>query len=147
MLKNPSSADENAADNTIRRVQTYVFDNFKDVLTINILNLYSIRATDAKEVATIFKAHGREVIIGSTNDEVIVEAVSEADYIITAWGGTGGIDRKEYDRRIDEVRELIGNNKRSGVPSFRVNTARGSEQYPFHACYWSSDHHRLIELK
>lgn len=136
VMKNPSSADEKAADKTIRNVQTYVYKHFKDVLTVNILNLFSIRATDAKEVDCLYKQNDEDYVNGSQNDKYIKQSIKEADYIIIAWGGRSSINRKLYDKRIDTVKSFIKNNKEGNTKIYRVNTEKGSDLYPFHPTYW-----------
>jgi hypothetical protein len=136
ILKNPSSADYKAADNTIQRVQSYVFANFPDVKAVNVLNLFGIRGTEATEVNLALKEHSDEYIIGSGNNDACASAIQKADYLIVAWGGNSGIKKKNYDERIETIWGLIVKYKKDDAPVFRVNPEKGSEQYPFHACFW-----------
>ena len=139
ILKNPSSADEKKADNTIRRVEEYVYSNFSDVKTIYIVNLFAIRATDAKDVAKLCKEKGMSYINGPKNDEYHKQIIALADYIITAWGGNSTIPKECYNQKIMQELELIKSNKKDNVGLFRVNADKGSSFYPFHACFWSSE--------
>jgi len=138
ILKNPSSADEKKADNTIRRVEEYVYSNFKGVKTIYILNLFAIRATDAKDVAKLCKERGMNYINGPKNDEYHKQIISKADYIITAWGGNSTIPKECYNQRIMKEMEIIKGGKKNNAGLFRVNSKKGSSFYPFHACFWSN---------
>lgn len=137
IMKNPSSADEKAADNTIRRVQEYVYANFQDVKTVYILNIFAIRATDAKDVNIVVK-----VPDDSKNDNFISDALAKSDYTITAWGGASGINKKLYDSRISQVQEIL---KSATCPIYRINANKGSEQYPFHFCF-SSNSDELVKI-
>ena len=139
ILKNPSSADEKAADNTIRRVQTFIYKNFEDVKSVNILNLFAIRATDTKDVNNLYNEFDVNYILGVGNNKYSIDAISKADYIITAWGGKSKIAKKIYDTRIDEVNALLLKHKKDNTNIYRVNSKKGSKQYPFHACLWGKN--------
>ncbi len=139
ILKNPSSANEKMADNTIRRVESYVYKNFKNVKYLNILNIFSYRATDPKDVKLALNKYGLSYIVGPENDKYILELLKESDYIIKAWGRNSGINKKYYDFRINEVNNIINKiiNNYNNIPVYRVNgNGRGSPYYPFHACFW-----------
>lgn len=140
ILKNPSSADERKADNTINRVEKYVYKHFPDVLKVNILNMFAIRATDAIEVNSIWKEGGE--VIGLENDETIANAVADSDFVIIAWGGRSNINRKIYDDRIEQVQKILIENIKDDALVYRVNSEKGSVQYPFHACFWSMDYNK-----
>ena len=144
ILKNPSSANAKAADNTIQRVEKYVYEHFKDVLSVNVLNIFAIRATDAIEVNHMYKQEGDDYINGPQNNKNISSAIREADYIITAWGGRSGINKKVYDARIEEVVKLIKKKKSTETNVYRVHTEKGSEIYPFHACFWSMKYEKIL---
>ncbi len=146
ILKNPSSANEKKADNTIRRVEEYIYSNFSDVKTIYILNLFAIRATDAKDVAKLCKEKGMSYINGPKNDEYHKQIISKADYIITAWGGNSTIPKECYNQRIMKEMEMIKSNKKDNIILFRVNADKGSSFYPFHACFWSNKY-TLVQEK
>ncbi|UXM84506.1 DUF1643 domain-containing protein [Methanococcus aeolicus] len=138
ILKNPSSANEKMADNTIRRVEGFVHCNFPDVKYLNILNIFAYRATDAKDVKNALINNGLNYIVGIENDKYIKSFVKESDYIIKAWGGNSGINKKAYNQRIEQVNDLIHNNVKKDVPIYRVDgNGKGSSLYPFHACFWS----------
>lgn len=147
VLKNPSSADEKKADNTIRRVEEYVYCNFSDVKTIYILNLFAIRATDAKDVAKLCKDKSLSYINGPKNGQFHKQIISRADYIITAWGGNSTIAKECYNQRIMKEMEIIKSNKKDNVEVFRVNSNKGSSFYPFHACFWSNKFDLIKENK
>jgi len=44
----------------------------------------------------------------------------------------------EVGNRITQALELINFNKKQNAKVFRVNSAKGSKFYPFHACFWSN---------
>lgn len=140
IMKNPSSANKEAADNTIRRVQNYVYHNFIDVLNVKILNLFAIRATNASDVNRILRLTNEQCITGQNNNEHIIKLVSSADYIIVAWGGSSGINKNVYNNRIEFVADIIVKHKRSDTQIFRIQEEVGSNRYPFHPCYSKVNH-------
>jgi hypothetical protein len=135
ILKNPSSADEKKADKTIATAEAYIYKHFLDVKRLRILNIYSYRATYAKDVAELVKVGEDELVIGSENDPHIDASLKETDYIMIAWGGSSGIKASSYKKRVESVLKRV---KESQKPTFR-NPQKGSELYPFHACYWGYD--------
>lgn len=138
ILKNPSSADEKKADQTINRVQQYVFEHFKDVKTVTILNLFAFRGTDASDVEKNRLESNMEYVVGEFNDQNILENVEASDYLIFAWGGRSAINKNAYDYRIENLLDLIKQCDITSKEICRVNDQKGSDKYPFHACYWSN---------
>lgn len=144
ILKNPSSANEQKADQTINRVQQYVFEHFKDVKTVTILNLFAFRATDASDVEKNRLQSNLEYVIGEFNDQYILDNINKCEYIIFAWGGKSAINKKAYDERIDNLMNLLKQCDLSNKQIFRVNDKKGSNRYPFHACYWSNSFKKIV---
>lgn len=132
-LKNPSSASAVAADKTVRTACEYVWRNFPESGGVHILNLYALRGTDSKEVGATLRAQGVAQVIGPENDRVIQQTLMESSAVIVAWGGHAGIPTAAYDRRVAECQKML---VESGLPVWR-NARKGSETYPFHACYWA----------
>ncbi|WP_421078176.1 DUF1643 domain-containing protein [Methanothermococcus sp. Ax23] len=141
ILKNPSSADEKKADNTIRRVEKYVYEKFHDVAYLNILNIFAYRATDAKDVNNALMTYGLDYVVGLENDRYIKSLVKESDHIIKAWGGNSGINKKLYNQRINQVNNLLAKiTEKQNIPVYRVDgNGKGNDFYPFHACFWGSN--------
>ena len=77
--------------------------------------------------------------MGEFNNQTILENVISCDYLIFAWGGRSAINKKAYDERINNLVDLIKECDLSRKDIFRVNDQKGSDEYPFHACYWSTD--------
>lgn len=132
VLKNPSSADAKMADKTVQNVAKVVYKTFKDVAEVEILNLFAVRGTMPADVMSDIEA-GKDVI-GKDNNQHIKEALSYSDYIVIAWGGHSPIKRSIYDQRVDEVLQIIYAHGKTAMIYRKAN--RGSEKYPFHACYW-----------
>ena len=139
ILKNPSSANKEKADQTINRVQQYVYEHFKDVKTVTILNLFAFRGTDASDVEENRLENNLDYVVGEFNDQNILEKVEASDYVIFAWSGRSAINTKAYDSTIENLINLIKQCNITKKEIYRVNDQKGSDKYPFHACYWSND--------
>lgn len=132
VMKNPSSADEQAADKTNYNLQASIHAAFPEVKTLHVTNLFGLRATDASEVKAALMAEGLEPVVGPDNDLVIAAAIQEADKVLIAWGGASGIPKRFYDVRIAQVQALL-----EGIdkPIYR-SILKGSPHYPHHPCFW-----------
>jgi hypothetical protein len=94
IMLNPSTADENVLDPTVRRCLGYAMK--WGYGRIDICNLFALRATNPKE---LYKSDDP---IGPDNNRYIVETANECDKTILAWGNHGELD----DRYIDVI-ELL----------------------------------------
>ena len=133
VLKNPSSADAQFADTTIRRVETYVWRHLPRARALVVLNLFALRATDVSDVADYIAEHGAGSAIGDETDAVIADGLNDSDHIILAWGGTSGIPKRCYDERICEVVEML---QPHAGRIFTVNDLPASG-YPLHGLRWA----------
>ena len=96
ILLNPSTADENVLDPTLRRCRDFSLAWGHEGMII--VNLFGLRATNPKELAAVVDP------VGEDNDEHIAWAVGEADRIMVAWGTHPMTLR--FNRR-DEVRRIL----------------------------------------
>jgi hypothetical protein len=141
ILKNPSSADALKADKTVSNVEKTMYKTFSDVSYVEILNLFALRGTYPKDIMQAYDSGVN--IIGNENDTVFREVLEKSDYIVLAWGGASPIRKSVYDERIDIVYAMI-NELNTAYKLFR-KAEKGSNNYPFHACYWP-DNTDFIEL-
>lgn len=132
ILKNPSSADIFRADKTVQTAAKTIYSAFKDVKELEILNIFALRGTLPSDVMD-FHNKGFD-IIGPNNDENIKIALENSDYLVIAWGGASPINKKIYDKRIEEIFSII-NNCKNNLQTYR-KLEKGNDKYPFHACYW-----------
>ena len=87
-MVNPSTANENEDDPTIRRVITYCKDwGYGGAY---VTNLFAYRITDSNEL----KLHNEEELVGLENDASLMECASFCNLIMCAWGNKG----KLYER-------------------------------------------------
>jgi hypothetical protein len=90
IMLNPSTADETEDDPTIRRCIDYTKRWGYDRLLV--VNLYSFRATDPKELLNVLDP------VGPLNDNHIRVAFGQSERIIAAWGSSlplSGMKRAE----------------------------------------------------
>lgn len=132
ILKNPSSADAIKADKTVQNVEKVVYKSFTDVGQIEVLNLFALRGTYPKDVMESY-LNGID-IIGAKNNSAFSHALMQSDYIVIAWGGASPIRSSVYDSRVENVLTMIQIPTLSG--KIYRKKEKGSEKYPFHACYW-----------
>jgi len=89
IMLNPSTADENIDDPTIRRC--IGFSKIWGAGEMEIVNLFAYRSTSPKKLYTYTDP------IGKDNDLFILNSVKKANKIIIAWGTHGSLDkRSEY---------------------------------------------------
>jgi hypothetical protein len=119
LMLNPSKADENEEDPTIRRCLGFSHDwGFEGV---EIVNLFALVSTNPKKLLT----HPEP--IGSENDQAIFDASIMSSLIICAWG-----DLKQESMRQRAVRICRELNRRAcGLDVLRL-TQNG---YPWHPLY------------
>lgn len=136
VLKNPSSANAERADNTIRRVETYVYRRFPRAREIAVLNLFALRATYPSDLATHLTNLGIRSATGDWNDGVIADNLRRSHHILPAWGSTSGISKSLYEGRIYAVVQLLQ------PYAGRICTVCDlpASGYPRHGLVWSYGH-------
>ena len=110
---NPSTADENVDDPTIRRCVDFAMRWGNGGLVM--ANLFAYRATNPKELKCIVDPIGRD------NDDYILSAHKAAGITILAWGN-GGL----YLGRGDDVAKML-----LGCARLRI-TRQGQPQHPLY---------------
>ena len=86
---NPSTADEDEDDPTVRRCINYVFDWGYDALIM--LNAFAYRSTDPKRLSEIKDP------IGPMNDFYLNVLSKDAGITVTAWGNIGNYRNRSHD--------------------------------------------------
>lgn len=80
VMLNPSTADANEDDPTIRRCVGFARD--WDCRRLIVVNLYGLRSTDPRRLMAVTDPEGPE------NLTHVQWAVTEADFTVCAWGGS-----------------------------------------------------------
>lgn len=93
IMLNPSTADADQDDPTIRRCLG--FTRFWGYTLLDVVNLFSYRTTDPKELLTAYKP------IGDETDGIIGHYAGVASLIVCAWG------RNALPEREEEVLEIL----------------------------------------
>ena len=91
---NPSTADENQLDPTLRRIRGY--SKAWGYNTFYMLNLFAYRATDPQDMRRAADP------IGPENDKWILEIARKSDLVMFAWGRHG-----LFNNRQDQVLNLL----------------------------------------
>ena len=97
IMLNPSTADAEKDDATIRsclRIAKKIAGSF------SVVNLFAFRATQQSDLILALDP------IGPENDKYIIEAASDADLVIAAWG----VEKAAYKARAAAVRRLLRKN-------------------------------------
>jgi hypothetical protein len=86
---NPSTADENQLDPTLRRVKG--FSQAWGFNTFHMVNLFAYRATDPGDM--------KEAVdpVGPENDHWIYDSCSNSELTIVCWGSHGGFKNRSKD--------------------------------------------------
>ena len=94
IMLNPSTADANKDDPTIRRC--IAFSKAWGFKRLTVTNLFAFRATSPKDLFRAIKP------VGPANDEYLTGTANVADQIVYAWGSQG-----DFRGRGDEVRHRM----------------------------------------
>ncbi len=95
-MLNPSTADADVDDPTIRRCITFAQD--WGYAALEVVNLFAYRTPSPR----MLFAHEDPVGIG--NAEHVLAAASSADVVIAAWGGAKGLTLPSLDRELHCLR-------------------------------------------
>jgi len=118
IMLNPSTADENLDDPTIRRCMGFARVWGYGILMVG--NLFAFRSTDPRELS-----RSRVEPVGVDNDLWLVEMALQADLTVAAWGNGGGLDQRS---RL--VREMLYD---QGVKLHTFGlTQRGEPRHPLY---------------
>jgi hypothetical protein len=120
VMLNPSTADENVLDPTVRRCLGYAMQwGFN---RMEIANIFALRSTDPRE---LYKC---DEPIGDENNDYIRKLAGGAGLVIAAWGTHG-----KYRNRGDEVTKLL---QEVSKPHY-LKRAKGGA--PCHPLYLKAD--------
>ena len=117
IMLNPSTADENKDDNTVRRCRLYAID--WGYAWMEVTNIFAIRSTDPKAL------YEDEDPVGHDNDYMIDQAVQRADKVICAWGSHGD----NFPDRVSSILEIVSRHK---IPHALAFTKSGQPRHPLY---------------
>jgi len=120
VMLNPSTADENILDPTVRRCLYYTIKwGYGDM---HVCNIFALRSTNPKRLYESIDPIGQE------NDKYICNEVKNANIVIAAWGSHG-----KYKNRGNEVMKMISTIK--DVHYLKLT----KENIPCHPLYLKGD--------
>lgn len=125
VMVNPSTADAEADDATIRKVQGFALRHeFNRVL---VGNLFAYRSTDIKGLRTVDDPRG-----GRRNLEAIAAMMLEGDAVMFAWGPASKVPR-QWRHRWRTIADLAD---RAGIKPLCLGTANdGQPRHPLMVAY------------
>ncbi len=131
IMLNPSTADAEVFDPTVRRCFGYAQDwGFN---SMSVANIFAYRATDPKDM---LNARDNGVnIVGNDNNKAIIELSTEANRIVCAWGS-----HKWSKERSNEVLNILRQQNLTEVYCLK----KSKDGSPCHPLYLKKD---LIPIK
>lgn len=130
LMLNPSTADENENDATIRKCMKYV--RTWGYSRLVVVNLFAYRTKDPAELE---KIKDREKAVGRDNDafidEIFIGDDWKADLVIAAWGGHG--------KHLDRDWAVLNRVKQAKVPLHYLKLATTARKSPYHPLYLKDD--------
>ena len=135
IMKNPSKADGENSDHTINNVIKFCNNQYNKVYIMNLFPYYSTDPVGIKE----FISSDRFAEIMRHNIILLEKLLCDVDDIIVAWGGNSIGNKKEYQKAINKVTQIIkGSNKK--VYAVRKRYCNKDRKYPWHAQVWAVNH-------
>lgn len=123
VMLNPSTADENHDDPTIRRCVG--FARREAWAWMRVVNLFAARATDPRELLEIPRAE----MIGPGNDDVICGQIKAASIVVAAWGATQDLEFAA-SLRVRQILDALGGH---AVEWFCLGVAKyGAPRHPLY---------------
>ena len=121
VMLNPSTADADVLDPTVRRCVGFARDwGFG---SLEVVNLFAFRATDPRDLLRA------DAPVGAANDRAVLDATAGADRVVVAWGARG-----THQGRAEVVAGLLS---RARVRSVALGTTRDGQ--PRHPLYVRAD--------
>lgn len=100
-MLNPSTADAQTDDPTVRKCVGFATRfNYGGIV---IVNLFSYRATDPKDLHLGITRMGMNYMVGPTNDATLNAVFWQHDLCVCAWGANA----RRYPGRVSEVLHLM----------------------------------------
>lgn len=128
VMLNPSTADGIDDDPTIRRCLS--FSDRWGFGTMNVVNLFALRATDPKHLVETFSL-ACEDVVGPKNDAAISHVASISSVVVLAWGTHPFAVRSG---RVNDVWRLI-----APMPNAKVCLGVTQNGSPRHPLYLADD--------
>ena len=130
VMLNPSTADDERDDPTIRRCRSFALrENWR---SLTVLNLFARRATDPRDLVAAYAAEGMAAIVGPENDRHFEPLRYCGGPVVVAWGAPPPKLRHIADDRVLRALQLLG-----GRPLWCLGMTK--DGYPRHPLYVRGD--------
>lgn len=136
ILMNPSSANGDFADHTVRRVQSVLYHLFSDITDVTILNLFTIRGKTPADLNSVYKKMGKKGVVCEGSDDYVREEIekNKSGAVIAGWGSPCGIDKELHAERVKFYSSLLKGN--SNLYRIISDKFKPSAPYPLHGRRW-----------
>lgn len=141
VLRNASNANKHEADKSILNATKIIYETFVDVGEIVVLNLFSLKTRNAKEIEKKYIEYGKSKekigMVGECkiNTNIVNETLKGSNYCICAWGNETNMNKEIFNEAIDNFWNLYSNLKIK--PSCFRKTQKGNDKFPHHASLWT----------
>ena len=125
IMLNPSTADEQVLDPTVRRCVGFAQDWGYD--GIYVTNLFAFRATDPAQIYAIMDP------VGPANDKYIIETASHAAIVVCAWGTHGKLNGRglEVAAKVEQFHPQCLGLTKKGFPKHPLYLRRTADLFDF----------------
>jgi len=130
--KNPSTADHEKDDPTVRHVQAWAEEAGYGRLCF--VNLFARRSSQPRDIefGPGTEELPVELAVGAQNDQALRRAATRAEVLVAAWGGDAKLTlRSRYRTMISEVLDLLSD------ASLQTMGDVAASGYPVHGYNWS----------
>jgi hypothetical protein len=127
VMLNPSTADANMDDPTIRRCMA--FARREGCGRLEVVNLFAWRATDPQELRAL---NDFDKACGPDHEKHLGDATLKAKIIVAAWGACAS-----FGKRGSALQAAMGQARDHGLPIFCLGKTK--DGYPKHPLYLASD--------
>lgn len=144
--RTPKRIEVNSCNSEYKRIIKYLEekkDELKGIAKITIVNLFSLYEVSREDLFEELLLRGKDYIEGNddelNNDEIIKEAIKEADYIFCAWGEPFEGMQEVYINRVQKILKILREEmmtSRDKKNVFRVGES-SKRGYPKHCLAWS----------
>lgn len=131
IMLNPSTADDQVDDPTIRRVKAFSMAWGHDSLVV--VNLFAMRATDPRDLYFGHKSASPPDIVGPANDATIIAEARPCRRIVCAWGANKAARDPKLGERASAVESMLCHGDRFPLLDCLGITKRSHE--PRHPLY------------
>ncbi len=130
---NPSLAEGIRSDPTIGKIKKWAEGKYGLIVFLNLFAYINSRQTEIAE-------DDYQVLVGPENNKIIEGEVKLACKVIIAWGKPRGVFVKHYQRRIEELKELLEGHRLHRVGKLSYG------KYPHHGRMWNGDNRIEYEV-